>query len=87
MDVGKEEFLKEFGQDYGYPNGPKTIDKVRATEFKRLQGQLFTSIWFYTKIRSVQIQFAFFFLNFFVWICFGFDQGMGIISVKYHYLN
>ncbi|KAJ4705834.1 Molybdenum cofactor sulfurase [Melia azedarach] len=33
----KEEFLKEFGEDYGYPNGPKSIDEIRATEFKRLE--------------------------------------------------
>ncbi|KAH7557794.1 hypothetical protein JRO89_XS11G0221900 [Xanthoceras sorbifolium] len=33
----KEEFLKEFGADYGYPNGPKSIDEIRATEFKRLE--------------------------------------------------
>ncbi|KAG8653142.1 molybdenum cofactor sulfurase isoform X2 [Manihot esculenta] len=36
MGVDKEEFLKEFGHDYGYPNGPKSIDEIRATEFKRL---------------------------------------------------
>lgn len=42
MDSGdKEEFLMEFGADYGYPNGPKSIDEIRATEFKRLEnGQL-----------------------------------------------
>lgn len=33
----KEEFLKRFGEDYGYPNGPKSIDQIRATEFKRLE--------------------------------------------------
>ncbi|KAH9646372.1 Molybdenum cofactor sulfurase [Citrus sinensis] len=33
----KEEFLKEFGEDYGYPNAPKSIDQIRATEFKRLE--------------------------------------------------
>ncbi|KAL8469454.1 hypothetical protein ACS0TY_032339 [Phlomoides rotata] len=32
----KERFLKEFGQEYGYPNAPKNIDEIRATEFKRL---------------------------------------------------
>ncbi|KAL9226061.1 hypothetical protein vseg_001913 [Gypsophila vaccaria] len=32
----KEEFLKEFGTDYGYPDGPKSIDQIRATEFRRL---------------------------------------------------
>lgn len=36
MDAGKAEFLKEFGSDYGYPNGPKSIDEIRATEFNRL---------------------------------------------------
>uniref|UniRef100_A0A2P2KJB9 Molybdenum cofactor sulfurase n=1 Tax=Rhizophora mucronata TaxID=61149 RepID=A0A2P2KJB9_RHIMU len=36
MEAAKEEFLKEFGEDYGYPNGPKSIDDIRATEFKRL---------------------------------------------------
>ncbi|XP_057988840.1 molybdenum cofactor sulfurase isoform X1 [Hevea brasiliensis] len=36
MEVDKEEFLKEFGRDYGYPNGPRSIDEIRATEFKRL---------------------------------------------------
>ena len=36
MDKDKEEFLSEFGDDYGYPLGPKTIDEIRATEFKRL---------------------------------------------------
>ncbi|KAF5730824.1 molybdenum cofactor sulfurase [Tripterygium wilfordii] len=35
--MDKEEFLKEYGEDYGYPNGPKSIDEIRATEFKRLQ--------------------------------------------------
>uniref|UniRef100_A0A2N9F1C9 Aminotransferase class V domain-containing protein n=1 Tax=Fagus sylvatica TaxID=28930 RepID=A0A2N9F1C9_FAGSY len=41
MDAQKEEFLKEFGADYGYPNGPKTIDQIRATEFKRLDGLVY----------------------------------------------
>ncbi|KAG5546857.1 hypothetical protein RHGRI_018880 [Rhododendron griersonianum] len=36
MDSDKEEFLREFGDDYGYPNAPKNIDEIRATEFKRL---------------------------------------------------
>ena len=42
MDPEKEEFLKEFGGDYGYPTGPKSIDQIRATEFKRLDGQIFS---------------------------------------------
>ncbi|TKY68232.1 Molybdenum cofactor sulfurase [Spatholobus suberectus] len=37
MGDAKEEFLREFGEHYGYPNGPKSIDQIRATEFKRLQ--------------------------------------------------
>ncbi|KAI4363608.1 hypothetical protein MLD38_019803 [Melastoma candidum] len=37
MDKDKEQFLKEFGADYGYPDGPKSVDDIRATEFKRLQ--------------------------------------------------
>ncbi|XP_022734956.1 molybdenum cofactor sulfurase-like isoform X8 [Durio zibethinus] len=37
----KEEFLKEFGDYYGYPNGPKTINEIRATEFKRLKDTVY----------------------------------------------
>ena len=39
MEADKEAFLREFGDLYGYPNAPKTIDQIRATEFKRLHGQ------------------------------------------------
>lgn len=45
MDAAKEEFLKEFGRDYGYPGGPKTIDEIRATEFKRLGGKISIQFW------------------------------------------
>lgn len=39
-----EEFLKEFGDYYGYPDGPKNIKAIRETEFKRLdEGMLFSS--------------------------------------------
>ncbi|CAH2037341.1 unnamed protein product [Thlaspi arvense] len=31
-----EDFLKEFGDYYGYPDGPKSIKEIRETEFKRL---------------------------------------------------
>ena len=51
MDTDKEEFLKEFGADYGYPNGPKTIDEIRATEFKRLDGQ---NIPFHSRLERIQ---------------------------------
>ncbi|XP_048228629.1 molybdenum cofactor sulfurase isoform X2 [Ricinus communis] len=36
MDAAKEQFLEKFGRDYGYPDGPKSIDEIRAAEFKRL---------------------------------------------------
>ncbi|KNA16459.1 hypothetical protein SOVF_088940 isoform A [Spinacia oleracea] len=36
MEMDKEQFLEEFGKDYGYPDGPKSIDEIRATGFKRL---------------------------------------------------
>ncbi|KAL2495750.1 Molybdenum cofactor sulfurase [Forsythia ovata] len=36
IDPEKERFLRELGEDYGYPNSPKNIDELRATEFKRL---------------------------------------------------
>lgn len=39
MEMDKEQFLKEFGKDYGYPDGPKNIDEIRATEFKRLTNE------------------------------------------------
>lgn len=39
MNEDKEAFLKDNGGSYGYPNAPKTIDEIRATEFKRLDGQ------------------------------------------------
>ncbi|GFZ05772.1 molybdenum cofactor sulfurase [Actinidia rufa] len=37
----KEQFLKDFGDDYGYPNAPKNIDEIRASEFKRLEGLVY----------------------------------------------
>ncbi|XP_043688948.1 molybdenum cofactor sulfurase isoform X2 [Telopea speciosissima] len=41
MDKDKEEFLKEFGEDYGYPNAQKNIDEIRSSEFKRLDGVVY----------------------------------------------
>ncbi|KAL3643160.1 Molybdenum cofactor sulfurase [Castilleja foliolosa] len=41
VDSEKEQFLKEFGEDYGYPNAPKTVDEIRATEFKRLNDTVY----------------------------------------------
>lgn len=41
MDTAKEQFLKEFGESYGYPNAPKNIDDIRATEFRRLDGNVY----------------------------------------------
>ena len=43
-DQEKQEFLREFGDFYDYPNAPKTVDQTRATEFKRLNGQLLLSL-------------------------------------------
>ncbi|KAF8412742.1 hypothetical protein HHK36_000711 [Tetracentron sinense] len=41
MDKEKEQFLKDFGEDYGYPKAPKNIDEIRASEFKRLDGLVY----------------------------------------------
>ncbi|CAH9115320.1 unnamed protein product [Cuscuta epithymum] len=41
MSSEKEIFLREFCEDYGYPNAPKNIDQIRATEFKRLKGTVY----------------------------------------------
>ncbi|CAL1391251.1 unnamed protein product [Linum trigynum] len=38
MEADKQEFLNEFGDSYGYPDGPRGIDEIRAAEFKRLDG-------------------------------------------------
>ena len=43
-DEQKEEFLREFGDDYGYKSAPKNIDQLRATEFKRLAGHISLSL-------------------------------------------
>lgn len=41
MEQSKAEFLKQFGADYGYPDAPRGIDDMRATEFKRLEGTVY----------------------------------------------
>lgn len=38
MEQSKEEFLEQFGGDYGYPEAPRGIDELRAADFKRLEG-------------------------------------------------
>lgn len=38
MDRSREEFLEQFGGDYGYPDAPRGVDQMRAADFKRLQG-------------------------------------------------
>ncbi|GLT54975.1 hypothetical protein SLA2020_281330 [Shorea laevis] len=50
MDIDKEEFLKESVR-ITVPNGPKKIDEIRATEFKRLDGQNFP---FYSRLEIIQ---------------------------------
>nr|CAD1834558.1 unnamed protein product [Ananas comosus var. bracteatus] len=37
----KEEFLKQFGEGYGYPDAPRNIDAMRALDFKRLEGLVY----------------------------------------------
>ncbi|KAM6594810.1 hypothetical protein CsatA_002513 [Cannabis sativa] len=41
MDSHKDSFLKDFKDLYGYPNSPNTIDEIRATHFKRLDGLVY----------------------------------------------
>ncbi|XP_074573005.1 molybdenum cofactor sulfurase isoform X1 [Curcuma longa] len=41
MERGKEAFLERFGKDYGYPDAGKSIDDIRASEFKRLEGLVY----------------------------------------------
>ncbi|KAJ1260323.1 hypothetical protein BS78_10G223400 [Paspalum vaginatum] len=41
MGQSKEEFLEQFGADYGYPDAPRGIDELRATDFKRLEGMVY----------------------------------------------
>lgn len=41
MGQSKEEFLEQFGTDYGYPDAPRGIDELRAAEFKRLEGTVY----------------------------------------------
>nr|GEU92318.1 molybdenum cofactor sulfurase isoform X1 [Tanacetum cinerariifolium] len=39
METAKQQFLKEYGESYGYDY--KNIDDIRATEFKRLDGSVY----------------------------------------------
>uniref|UniRef100_A0A1D1ZL06 Molybdenum cofactor sulfurase n=1 Tax=Anthurium amnicola TaxID=1678845 RepID=A0A1D1ZL06_9ARAE len=41
MEQAKGEFLRQFGEDYGYPNAPKSVEEIRASEFKRLEGLVY----------------------------------------------
>uniref|UniRef100_A0A0D9WT42 Molybdenum cofactor sulfurase n=1 Tax=Leersia perrieri TaxID=77586 RepID=A0A0D9WT42_9ORYZ len=41
MELSKEEFLEQFGGNYGYPDAPKGIDEMRAADFKRLEGMVY----------------------------------------------
>jgi molybdenum cofactor sulfurtransferase len=49
MATAKEQFLQQFGEHYGYPNAPKTIDQIRATEFNRLQGSFLLPFLYTTR--------------------------------------
>lgn len=37
----KAEFLKTYGEHYGYPGGEKSIEEIRDTEFRRLNGLVY----------------------------------------------
>ncbi|VAI92189.1 unnamed protein product [Triticum turgidum subsp. durum] len=41
MDRSREEFLEQFGGDYGYPDAPRGVDQMRAADFQRLQGTVY----------------------------------------------
>ncbi|CAL5041460.1 unnamed protein product [Urochloa decumbens] len=41
MAQSKEEFLEQFGEDYGYPDARRGIDELRAADFKRLEGMVY----------------------------------------------
>ncbi|XP_078437514.1 molybdenum cofactor sulfurase (LOS5) (ABA3) isoform X2 [Wolffia australiana] len=41
MESAKEDFLKQFGEFYGYPGGEKSVEEIRASEFKRLEGLVY----------------------------------------------
>ncbi|XP_044962488.1 molybdenum cofactor sulfurase isoform X1 [Hordeum vulgare subsp. vulgare] len=41
MEQSREEFLEQFGADYGYPDAPRGVDQMRAADFKRLQGTVY----------------------------------------------
>ncbi|XP_011095699.1 molybdenum cofactor sulfurase isoform X2 [Sesamum indicum] len=62
-DPEKERFLKEFGQDYGYPNAPSNVDEIRATEFKRLNDVVYLDHAGATLYSESQIQDVFKDLN------------------------
>ena len=53
MEEAKEEFMREFGANYGYPGAEKNIEDIRALEFKRLEGTLFEE--FLVKTLSVPL--------------------------------
>ena len=44
-DSLKAEFLKTYGEHYGYPGGKKSIEEIRETEFKRLNGEEFIHLF------------------------------------------
>lgn len=38
VSAEKQEFLRLYEEQYGYPGGRLSIDQLRSTEFKRLEG-------------------------------------------------
>uniref|UniRef100_M8CED3 Molybdenum cofactor sulfurase n=1 Tax=Aegilops tauschii TaxID=37682 RepID=M8CED3_AEGTA len=41
MEQSREEFLEQFGGDYGYPGAPRGVDQMRVADFQRLQGTVY----------------------------------------------
>ncbi|BBN03005.1 molybdenum cofactor sulfurtransferase [Marchantia polymorpha subsp. ruderalis] len=59
----KSSFLKEYGDDYGYQDGPISVDELRSKEFARLQGSVYldhagTTLYAENQLKSVLLEFS-----------------------------
>ncbi|KAG0471150.1 hypothetical protein HPP92_015696 [Vanilla planifolia] len=59
MEGAKNDFLRRFGDDYGYLNAGKNVDEIRASEFKRLEGLVYLDHAGATLYTEAQIQAVF----------------------------
>ncbi|EPS65546.1 molybdenum cofactor sulfurase, partial [Genlisea aurea] len=59
IDPEKARFLEKFGSDYGYPTSPRSIDEIRATDFKRLNDVVYLDHAGATLYSESQIQSVF----------------------------